>query len=179
MAFQTILKIKPWLTTILVFLLLGGCAGVSEWNRTQASPCQYIDTPVLYFGHPVAAYNSGVEAELVEKIKKHFPGWHVENPNQLHHQEGYRRWKKETGNGMNYYFKVVLPKLHGGIFLPYRDGKWGAGVYGEALFIFKQGCPIWEVKPDGTILSTDPESMRLQGGTLSIFETGTRNKMPY
>lgn len=99
----------------------------------------------LYFGHPINTYNTELEKQLLIKIQDVFPDLPIENPNQLHHQEGYQLWKKLYGNGMRYYFEVVLPHCTGGIFLPFRDGKWGAGVFGEAEFLFKQGCVIFEI----------------------------------
>ena len=90
--------------------------------------------PILYFGHPVNTYNTELEKILIAKILRTFPNCIVENPNQEKHRIGYERWKIKTGNGMTYYFSEVLPFCHGGIFLPFRDGAWGAGVYGEAEF---------------------------------------------
>ena len=169
-----------WAVAAILVLLAGCVGGVNPQDISKETrSCPFLARPVLYFGHPVAVYGAEIETELMSKIRAAFPGWHVENPNQTHHQEGYQRWKKDTGNGMNYYFKIVLPRVSGGTFLAYRDGKWGAGVYGEALFVFGQGCPIWEVKPDGTVVRTDPEKMRLYGGVLNIAETGARNKVPY
>ena len=66
----------------------------------------------IYFGHPINTYNTALENELLQKISEAFPECEIENPNQKHHNEGYERWKKTTGNGMDYYFKVVLLSCH-------------------------------------------------------------------
>ena len=113
------------------------------------------------------------------KIDAAFPDWHIENPNQPHHAEGYRVWREKTGNGMEYYYQTVFPTVRGGVFAPYRDGRWGAGVYGEALRISEQKCPIWEITYNGEITPTTPEKMRLQGGVLSIKDTRELNKILY
>ena len=110
-----------------------------------------IKYPSIYFGHPVNFYNTDKERELCEIIKREFPKYHLENPNQIHHQENYKIWKEELGSGMKYYFDVVLPKVSAGIFLPFEDGMWGLGVFGEAEFIFNNGCPIWQIDLEGKV----------------------------
>ena len=122
----------------------------------------------LYFGHPVNTYNTKFEQLLLYKICCMFTKCFIENPNQLKHQEGYKKWKEEKGNGMLYYFSEVLPKCDAGIFLPFKDGKWGAGVYGEAKKIFSQGSPIFQIDEIGIITEIySLEAVR----ALSIEET--------
>jgi len=105
----------------------------------------------LYFGHPVNTYNTDLESQLLQRISESFPDWEIENPNQKCHQEGYAHWKETTGNGMDYFTKQVLPSCQGGVFLPFRDGAWGAGVYKEAKFYADQGYSIWTIAHDGTM----------------------------
>lgn len=142
----------------------------------------------VYFGHPINTYNTELEKFLLQKISEAFQGWEIENPNQPHHQEGYQYWKETTGNGMDYFYKEVLPYCQAGIFLPFRDGKWGAGVFGEAKFIEKARLPldciwrIWRITTDGAItLIENIKSVPV----LSIEETRQRirdengNPKPY
>ncbi len=124
----------------------------------------------IYFGHPIDIYNTEKEKDLIEDIKKGFPEYVVENPNQPHHAEGYKIWKEKTGYGMDYFFKEVLPKMEAGIFLPFEDGKWGAGVYGEAEFLYERGKPIYEIDLEGRIKEMDLDMSRV----LSIEETRAR-----
>ena len=63
----------------------------------------------FYFDRFVGSFRGVKERELVEIIQREFPEYHLENPNQSHHQENYRLWKEELGNGMKYYFDIVLP----------------------------------------------------------------------
>jgi len=109
----------------------------------------------LYFGHPINIYGTDLETQLLERISREFPDWDIENPNQKQHQEGYERWKNSTGYGMDYFNKEVLPNCQGGVFLPFRDCKLGAGVWKEAKFFADQGLPIWMIAPDGTITPLD------------------------
>ena len=52
---------------------------------------------------------------------------------------------------MNYYFDVVLPEMKAGIFLPFQDGMFGVGVFGEAEFLKKQGKLLWLIDWDKNI----------------------------
>src|SRR3989344_7621915 len=106
----------------------------------------------IYFGHPINTYDSDLEKDLLAKIQKTFPGWWIINPNQEHHQKAYQEWKDKYGSGMNYYYEEVLPWCNSGIFLPFRDGKWGAGVFGEAQFLDQKNKPIYQITHDMIIL---------------------------
>ena len=128
----------------------------------------------LYFGHPVNTYNTDLEARLIQQISEAFPDWEIENPNQKCHQEGYNRWKESTGNGMKYFTEQVLPSCQGGIFLPFRDGAWGAGVFKEAKFYSDKGQPIWVIASDGNIMPLELSSVQ----SLSVEETRARIRTP-
>jgi hypothetical protein len=99
----------------------------------------------LYFGHPVNTYNTSLEIDLMTSVQLAFPDWHVENPNQQKHQDGYKR------AGMDYFFKEVLQNMDGGIFLPFADGKLGMGVYGEAKHLWNLNKGIWTIDFSGSI----------------------------
>jgi hypothetical protein len=75
---------------------------------------------------------------------------------------------------MRYYFESVLPSCHGGVFLPFRDGMWGAGVFGEAEVIVGAGHPIWEISYAGAIVPTGLDPLRM----LSVEETRPRIRNP-
>jgi hypothetical protein len=139
----------------------------------------YIDThikvlmdikPKIYFGHPINLYNTLLERELIEAIRTHFPEWDIENPNQSHHFQGYNRRKNEGGRGMDYFFEEVLPQMDGGIFLAFEDGKFGAGVFGEAGWLRDHQHPIFEIGRDKKIGELELDDSR----KLSIDETRTR-----
>jgi len=116
---------------------------------------------IMYFGHPVNTYNTELEKILIAKIARRFPDRVIENPNQEKHQEGYDRWKKKTGNGMGYYFFEVLPYCDTGIYLPFRDGAWGAGVFAEAKFFYEPW--VWTIDADGSIRLVQLETVQVLG----------------
>lgn len=128
----------------------------------------------VYFGHPVNVYNTELERSLLWVIRDNFPDWEIENPNQKKHDEGYARYKKETGNGMEYYFQEVLPHCQVGVFLPFRDFKYGAGVFKEAEFLAKRNYPIWEITEDFLLVRVPLKNMSV----LSIEETRARVRNP-
>ena len=113
----------------------------------------------IYFGHPVNTFGTETEEEVIENVlsflkKLSFDGgckWIIENPNTQIHQERCLEEKNKSGNAMTYFFDCVLPICSGGIFLPFRDGKWGKGVAGEAKFLIKNNCPVWEITHTGQI----------------------------
>ncbi|HLD39848.1 MAG TPA: hypothetical protein VJB13_01785 [Candidatus Nanoarchaeia archaeon] len=126
--------------------------------------------PKLYFGHTVDLYGTPKELELVRCIEQEFPDYEVENPSQPVHEEGYQTYKRETGKGMDYYFQKVLPAMAGGVFQPFADGKFGAGVFGEAKFLHEQGKPIYEITLEGVVSTLELDASR----ALSVEETRKR-----
>lgn len=101
----------------------------------------------LYFGHPVNVYHTDLERILLAKIDVRFSDWHIVNPAHPDHEREYQEWKRLCGDGMEYFFRHVLPDCQGGVFLPFRDGKWGKGVFSEALWLSQRGFPIWRIDP--------------------------------
>jgi hypothetical protein len=126
--------------------------------------------PRIYFGHTVDIYNTPKEQELVERIQRELPQYEIENPNQPHHGEGYKRYTAQTGRGMNYFFQEVLPSMEAGVFQPFADGKFGAGVFGEAKFLAERGKPLWEITLEGKVSSLELDPAR----ALSVEETRAR-----
>jgi len=137
--------------------------------------------PKLYYGRPINIKGSELDAVLLKKVFEDFFEWEIEDSGLPKHNEGYLLWKKEKGNGMEYYFQEVLPACGGGVFLRFRDGKWGAGVYAEAKFFVDRGLPIWIISPEGFVRSEDLKIVQV----LTIEETRKRirdeigNKLAY
>ena len=136
----------------------------------------------MYFGHPMNTYGTPLETRLLAAIQQAFPDRDIENPNQQQHQDGCARYATETGNPMNYFYEEVLPACEAGVFLHFRDGKWGAGIFGEAMFLLDQECPIWEIFADGTIVLIEDLDGSLELGvaeTLARIQTASGEWIPY
>ncbi len=142
----------------------------------------------IYFGHPINVYGTELEELLLALIAAHCQElsqglggvWIVDNPGDKHHQDECLAWKIRTGNAMDYFYSSVLPQCSAGIFLPFTDGQYGAGVHGEARWLMERGWPIWGISYKGKIkkiyqlrempaLSVDETRKRIrdaQGGLL-------------
>lgn len=129
----------------------------------------------LYFGHPVNVYHTELERLLLAKIDVRFPDWHIVNPSDPGHEHEYQEWTRLCGNGMEYFFRHVLPGCQGGIFLPFRDGKWGKGVFGEALWLSQRKLPIWRIDPaDFSVIPASTMLVSSAGLVLTKEETRER-----
>lgn len=128
----------------------------------------------LYFGHPINTYNTDLEKKLIQIIYKNFSDYDIENPNQERHINGYQRYRKTTGRPMDYFTKEVIPKCSSGVFLTFRDGTWGAGVFKEAKTLVKLGCPVWEINADGIISLPNLDKAQV----LTIDQTRARIRNP-
>ena len=128
------------------------------------------DKNKIYFGHPINTYNKEIETTIEEVIKKEFEWLDILNPNQQIHQEGYQRYKKTRGNGMEYFYQEVLPLCSSGIFLSFPEGTFGAGVAGEYQWLKEQGRPIYTINNKGLITSEGIDTNLI----LSIEETRDR-----
>ncbi|MFH1307236.1 MAG: hypothetical protein ABIH72_00090 [archaeon] len=132
-----------------------------------------MSKPKLHFGHPISTYGTTIEQKLIEIIEEHFPEYELDNCNQSHHQKAAKKLREETGNPMEYFFKEFIPKMSVGVFLPYRDGMFGSGVYDEAVQMHQERKPIYQIDYKGVIFE-----MRLNNSKrLSIPETKARNKV--
>ena len=130
---------------------------------------------VLYFAHPINVYNTELEKQLLAAIQAAFPNFKIENPNQPHYAEGYKRWKEQNGNGMAYYMTEVLPNCNICVFLAFRDGKIGAGVYAEAQTLGLWGCKVFEISINGDITEIDNvESIAMLERVLNVADTKAR-----
>lgn len=124
----------------------------------------------LYFGHPVSTYNTSKESELLDIIRGEFSEHTIVNPNSGTHSLKYSEYKQKFGNGMLYYFNEVLPQIDTGVFLPFNDGMFGAGVYKEAEFLYHMQREVFEIDYQGDLQKFEPNSTR----ELSVEKTRKR-----
>lgn len=140
----------------------------------------------VYFAHTINCYGTDLEKKLLELIRNFFgEKTDVENPNQPHHQEGYKTWKEmykdhPVKSGMDYFYEMVLPKCNKCICQTFLDGKWGAGVAHEAAFFIARNQPVWVIEPltlEIRRISRKEKKMILENNpnlVLSIEQTRTR-----
>jgi hypothetical protein len=106
-----------------------------------------MKTRSFYFAHPITMYDSGSERQISDRFRQRFPDVEVENPNQQHHSDGYKK------GGMDYF--VDLCNTQDGVFFAtHSDGTVGAGVYKEVKSFLDRGAPAFYF---------DPEQLAFQG----------------
>lgn len=106
----------------------------------------------LYFAHPINVYNTDLEAMLIERIAHtpEFSKFVLENPNTDAHTHAYEARKKQTTDPM-VYFEEVVATCDALVFLAFRDGKIGGGVWREILAAEHNGLSLFEIFPSGRI----------------------------
>lgn len=128
---------------------------------------------MVYFGHPMDTYDTSLEKWLVEWIAAHFQvrKEQIENPNQVAHQLRCGEYKEKMGSGMIYFLELLsLPEFAAGVFLPFPDGKLGAGVWAEAEQLLKFGKQIFEITNGFQIKTLALDESRM----LTVEETRRR-----
>ena len=125
----------------------------------------------MYYMHPVNTYNTPLEQDQMADIRRKFGReWDVVNPNAPEHQKAYDEMKQKTGNGMPY-FVALADGCQAGVYLPFRDGKIGAGIAMEVRSLLGRGCQVWELRHDGRLFHTRVLDERR---VLSVVETRSR-----
>ena len=90
----------------------------------------------IYLAHPITDYGTERQASAVAALEA--MGFAIENPDQPHHQEGYRR------EGMDHFRGIVLA-CDGLAFVRFPDSSIGAGVGREVEWAIKANKPVWEL----------------------------------
>ncbi len=118
-----------------------------------------------YFAQPITIFGTELKSVLLARIRERFPGDTIEDPDTPEHQAGYAR------AGMGYYLEEVIPGCKRVVFLAFRDGMIGAGVYAEVQMVLAGGGTAFEIFPNGVITERavlDPARK------LTVEETRTR-----
>lgn len=119
-----------------------------------------------YFAHAVNLYGTPLETAAVRLIADYFNirPEDVENPNQPHHQVGYKAYAERakladtSHKGMNYFYDEVLPLCDGCVAMPFLDGRMGLGVAGEAKWSFvERHRPVYMIRPPVTHFASADE----------------------
>ena len=124
----------------------------------------------VWFVCPKIYWGTEREKKLMKGITRKIKRCYVETANVPGHEKNYRKWKRDTGHGMDYYFKCVLPRMDAGVFLPFKDGMFGAGAYEEAETLDKNEKRIYEINLRGKI----KEFILDESRRLSIEDTRKR-----
>jgi hypothetical protein len=129
---------------------------------------------VLYVAQPMNLHKTPLQRQMFDYIKSTFPDWKIENPDQPHHNEGFRHYLDTRNNPMAYFEEVILPKIDGCVGLRFQDGMIAAGVAFEMFRSSAKGLPLWFLdysKSSGFLLT--PQS-RFPANVISVKDTYER-----
>ena len=124
----------------------------------------------LYFGHPINTYHTELEARLLRLIAKRWPDHIVVNPSDAIHQQEVQHRHQLGLAPIDYFVNDVVPTCQAGVFLPFLDGAWGAGIYKEAVTLLLLHRKIWQIDASGVIVPVDWANL----DPLSVDETRQR-----
>lgn len=94
----------------------------------------------VYFAHPVSSYGRQAEQDALLLLQDSFPGARIIDPNTGEHQA---RGRKNFS-----YFEKLVQSCDTVAYLPFPDGKIGAGIAGECQALLA-------VKPDAVFHEID------------------------
>ncbi len=129
-----------------------------------------------YFAQPITIFGTELKSFLLAKIRERFSDDVIVDPDTPEHQAGYAR------SGMGYYLEEVIPGCRRVVFLAFRDGMIGAGVYAEVQKVIAAGGTVFEIFPNGAIVERaglDPARKLSVDETRSRIRGEDRSLKPY
>lgn len=127
-----------------------------------------MNNKTVYFGHTMASYDTKFEKRCLEEIGKKFNGYEITNPNGNVHKQGY------FSKGWSYFMDLVL-EHEIGVFTPFRDKCWGAGILSEATQMLEHNRKVFVMNPTTFKISQLKDINEVET-SLTIEETHKRNK---
>ncbi len=131
----------------------------------------------IYFAHPINTYYTEYEEKSINILENE--GFDVFNPGTKEQQEKFKIYRME--NPTDYYmkyFKMLVDSCDDSAYLPFRDGKIGAGIVYEVTRSNKNGGNIYEVNITNNTLNKVNIEHVLEN-QLSIEDTRSRIKSEY
>ena len=151
-----------------------GMMGLQE----KISEIDICDELIIYFARPINTYNTKYESLSIGTIKDKFPNSIIINPGEQSHQESFKGYVSNNPEEYMGYFKDLVNTCSIIVYLPFIDGKIGAGVRYEIFHLHKRFNEIYEINPND--FSIRKVSMGyVDNNTLSIHETRQRIKKDY
>jgi hypothetical protein len=147
-------------------------------RRILREELEFCDEIVIYFAHPINTYSTEYEEQSLMSIKEKFPNSHIINPGDDFYQEQFNKYRENNPKDYMPYFKDLVNQCSAVVYLPFRDGKVGAGVRYEIFQLNNRYDNIYEINPED--FSINKVSMKyVDENTLSIDETRKRIKDNY
>jgi len=132
---------------------------------------------IVYFAHPINTYNTDIESQCLELIQDKF-GDNIMNPSDDLIQKHLIEYRKDHPNDYMKFFENLLSECNIIVYLPFKDGMIGAGVWFECKIINEKGGDIYEIDlENGTISEIDFGTVDMK--KLTVEETRIRIKKTY
>ncbi len=136
------------------------------------------DEVTIYFAHPINTYDTKYESLSISSIKDMFPKSTIINPGEEFHINSFKDYVSNDPEEYMGYFRDLVNTCSVIVYLPFTDGKIGAGVRYEIFHLHKRFDEIYEINPnDFTIRKVSMGYVN--DNTLSIDETRQRIKQEY
>lgn len=129
---------------------------------------------LIYFGHSRMTYDTKMETQAINIIKKHFPDYEIINPKLEKYQNECRKIMGEIHNPGEEikYFLNLTKDSEIGCFLQYYEGDWSAGSATEVNYMIDLGKDVYLVDIENETIKQITKHVK----SLSFNETFKRLK---
>lgn len=139
----------------------------------------------VYFAHPVNTYDTPLEQLLLSHIALKWNGDTIVNPSDGIHKVAVARIKATDPNAnVMGYFTDLVKSCNEVVVLPFKDGKWGAGVYKEVEAVLDFDVRIWVIDPHTFVIKgvhvLDPAlCLSVEETRARVYQNEKRDIRPY
>ena len=133
---------------------------------------------IIYFAHPINTYKTDIEKLCIEIIKNHFPNHSIINPSDDYYQLDFNKFRADNPTNYMIYFKYLVDKCSIVVYLPFKDGKIGAGIWYEIHQLIDRSDEIYSIDLNNKSLNKVSIDY-VDYNKLSIEETRERIKKNY
>lgn len=134
----------------------------------------------IYFAHPVNTYNDDTDRLCINIIKNEL-GNQIINPSDDLIQSTFKEYRLKHPDTYMEFFKDLVSSCDTIVYLPFKDGKIGAGIWFEVKSVSENGGKIFEInlnKTDDVYLNPlmEVDFEHVNNNKLSVDETRIRIK---
>lgn len=131
----------------------------------------------IYFAHPINTYETPVDEKCIQIIKDNL-GEQIINPSDKLIQKTFGEYRIAHPDTYMEFFKELVSSCDTIVYLPFKDGMVGAGIWYEVKNVFENGGKIYEIDlPTDSVSEVD--FPYVDGKRLSVEDTRIRIKTTY
>jgi hypothetical protein len=151
---------------------------LQEQISRMKSIMDICDEVTIYFAHPINTYNTEYESRAIDIIKDKFPNSNIINPGEQLHQDSFKEYVSSSPKEYMGFFRDLVNECSVIVYLPFKDGKVGAGVRYEIYHLNKRFDEIYEINPEDFSIRKVNMSY-VDDNTLTVDETRQRVRQEY